>query len=787
MKTMKFRQLFFALLALLVLTCTKTFAAKTPYGILKDGTLTLYYTENRPSDALTSWFDVASSIKKIVIDKSYKDFYPTSLRDEFRNFTNLTEIVGLENLNTSKVKSMVQCFFDCSSLKKLDLSTFNTESVTDMSSMFCGCSSLTELNISSFNTSNVTNMTQMFSGCGSLKEIDLSSFDIRNVTDMSRMFQVCNFKTIDLTSFDTKNAKHIKVNDMFSNCRNVETIYVDPDKWSNANLEGTMFYNCFQLSGGNGTVYDYHTDDNSIDYAIIGKGNTPGYLTSKDQTKPKLKVEITRKPQTDYAQGENFNLEDGKLTVTQPNGQQQTVELERLSKWITGYDKLKLGEQKITVNCFSQELNFTVKVSDKLMPYREFDSKTGTVTFYYGKYKADTYCGMSLKDIGVEKIKKVVFMSSFVDYRPTNLRDFFENCTNLTEIVGLNYFNTENTTNLAYLFHNCTSLKTIDISSFLIKKVWTAAYMFLGCSNLTTIYANAFCKFDQVNTGNMFKGCEKLKGGNSTVYSADNVDGKYAVIDKKDQPGYFTLKQVQTILSVPEVKNPLVYTGKEMDLISVPQHNVGTVTYSLDGKTYSKDLPKAVNVGVYKVWYKVDETPEYTGIDARSVTAVVEKGQNKITLPPSAAGNLKLSNKPLVLISGGKSAFGNVLYSLKEDGEYTEELPAVESAGEYTVYYKAEESDNYFGSEAESITVTVDAATPVGELPVISDKVKVWSFDKKVFIESDNGVAYTISDLSGRILKSGVTVSSHEELSLNFASGSVLVVKAGGKTFKLMY
>ena len=83
---------------------------------------------------------------------------------------------------------------------------------------------------------------------------------------------------------------------MFSNCRNVETIYVDPDKWSNANLEGRMFYNCFQLSGGNGTVYDSHTDDNSIDYAIIGTGNTPGYLTSKDQTKPKLKVEITVSP-----------------------------------------------------------------------------------------------------------------------------------------------------------------------------------------------------------------------------------------------------------------------------------------------------------------------------------------------------------------------------------------------------------------------------------------------------------------------------------------------------------
>ena len=755
---MKFRQYLFAVLALLVLTCTKTFAAKTPYGILKDGTLTLYYAENKPENAITDWSSKASSIKKVVIDKSYVDYYPTSLENWLLGCNNLTEIVGLEYLNTSKVKDMEGMFNGCSSLKKLDLSMFNTSAVIDM--------------------------TDMFSGCSSLEEINLSSFDIKNCWHSVRMFKGCKtLRTLDLTSFDTEKLEEIR--DMFSGCSNIETIYVDPEKWSCENFVAWgMFYGCFLLYGGTGTVYDHDVWNNSHD-AFVGDG---GYLTSKDQTKPQLKVEIARMPKTDYAEGEKLNLENGVLTVTQPDGEKQTIDLSNISSLrFSGYDRFKFGEQKIEIDCFDQKLSFTVKVSDKESPYRLFDSKTGTVTFYYGKYKADAYCGMSFNEIELAKIKKVVFDPSFVDYRPTDLYKFFADCKNLTEISGLNYLNTEETTNLERLFENCTSLKTVDISSFVLKSARYAMYMFSGCSNLTTIYASAYCNFNKVNNGNMFTGCVKLKGGNSTAYSADNVDGKYAVIDKKDQPGYFTLKQVQTILYAPEVKNPLVYTGKDIELISEAKHNFGIVTYSLDGKSFSKDLPTAVDAGKYTVWYKVDETPEYTGIDARSVTVFVEKAQNKITLPPSAAGNLKFSGKPLVLISGGKAAFGNVLYSLEADGEYTEELPSAEAAGEYTVYYKAEESDNYFGSEAESMTVTVNAATPVGELPVINGKVKVWSFDKKVFIESVSGVSYIISDLSGRILKSGVTVSSHEELTLNLTSGSVLVVKAGGKTFKLMY
>ena len=41
----------------------------------------------------------------------------------------------------------------------------NTNNVTDMSGMFYECSSLKEINLSNFNTDNITNMKSMFYGC----------------------------------------------------------------------------------------------------------------------------------------------------------------------------------------------------------------------------------------------------------------------------------------------------------------------------------------------------------------------------------------------------------------------------------------------------------------------------------------------------------------------------------------------------------------------------------------------------------------------------------------------
>ena len=76
-------------------------------------------------------------------------------------------------------------------IKKI-ISKFNTNNVIDMSGMFYECSSLKKLNLSNFNTYNVTNIGCMLFRYLSLEELNLSNFNTNNVIDMDSMFCGCS-------------------------------------------------------------------------------------------------------------------------------------------------------------------------------------------------------------------------------------------------------------------------------------------------------------------------------------------------------------------------------------------------------------------------------------------------------------------------------------------------------------------------------------------------------------------------------------------------------------------
>ena len=105
--------------------------------------------------------------------------------------------------------NMKGMFYNCLSLKELNLSSFNTNKVTNMSYMFYNCSSLKELNLSSFNTNNVTDMSRMFRDCSSLNELNLSSFNTKNVTNMSNIFSDI-YSSCKLQSRDNKILEEFK-------------------------------------------------------------------------------------------------------------------------------------------------------------------------------------------------------------------------------------------------------------------------------------------------------------------------------------------------------------------------------------------------------------------------------------------------------------------------------------------------------------------------------------------------------------------------------------------------
>ncbi len=78
-----------------------------------------------------------------------------------------------------------------------------------------------------------------------------------------------------------------------------------------------------------------------------------------------------------------------------------------------------------------------------------------------------------------------------------------------------------------------------------------------------------------------------------------------------------------------------------------------------------------------------------------------------------------------------------------------------------------------------------DIKTPVSEiLPVAS--VKVWSYDKTIFIQTQPGTSYRIVDVSGRVLKDGVTNTSRDEIRLGIRGGIVIVI-INGKSYKVSY
>jgi bacterial surface protein 26-residue repeat protein (3 repeats) (fragment) len=61
---------------------------------------------------------------------------PISCRNWFYGFTNLVEVKNIENLYTDKCEDMYFMFYNCSSLKEINLKYFETSNVTDMRCMF---------------------------------------------------------------------------------------------------------------------------------------------------------------------------------------------------------------------------------------------------------------------------------------------------------------------------------------------------------------------------------------------------------------------------------------------------------------------------------------------------------------------------------------------------------------------------------------------------------------------------------------------------------------------------
>ena len=219
------------------------------------------------------WYTYNNNISRVVFEASFANARPTSCYAWFQNFKNLTQIAGIENLNTENVTSMRDMFNGCSSLTSLDLTNFNTAKVTDMKLLFANCSALESLDLSMFNTENVTSMPSMFNGATNLKTLNVSNFNTEKVNNMGHMFANCpNLTSLDLSSFNTKGVEY--VDNIFKNCSNLTTIYASENFAFGSGLKNgaDMFLGCDKLKGFIEYSKNTDTDKNNSEFANYKTG-----------------------------------------------------------------------------------------------------------------------------------------------------------------------------------------------------------------------------------------------------------------------------------------------------------------------------------------------------------------------------------------------------------------------------------------------------------------------------------------------------------------------------------
>jgi len=132
------------------------------------------------------WVVFQSICKKVIFEKSFVNVKPNSCNSWFFNFTDLTSIEGLTNLDTSEVTDM-SYMFQAYKGEYLDLTGFDTSKVTDMTQMFCYCGYVKAIVIGDkWNTTKVTVSDAMFTGCNALVGEDGTAYDEDAAKDVTK-------------------------------------------------------------------------------------------------------------------------------------------------------------------------------------------------------------------------------------------------------------------------------------------------------------------------------------------------------------------------------------------------------------------------------------------------------------------------------------------------------------------------------------------------------------------------------------------------------------------------
>ena len=166
----------------------------------------------------------------------------------------------------------------------------------------------------------------------------------------------------------------------------------------------------------------------------------------------------------------------------------------------------------------------------------------------------------------------------------------------------------------------------------------------------------------------------------------------YTIVEEKID--IIVTKADATITTIPNAINDLVYSGEEQTLITEGSAEGGNIVYSLDGNTFTENVPTATNAGEYTVYYKVvgDENHNHvTGTNPIVVT--IKKAILTITAEDKSVTYGEEAPTYSAAYSGWKAQDNEEV--LVGEMTFECEYNTDSKVGTYTIYIGGVEAQNY--------------------------------------------------------------------------------------------
>ncbi|MCL2199861.1 MAG: BspA family leucine-rich repeat surface protein, partial [Defluviitaleaceae bacterium] len=520
-----------------------------------DGPTTLNITGsdiNMSPSAYSPWIAWSDYIERIVISGSI--IAGASLEGLFSGLGRVTSIDGLHNIDTSGVLNMARVFSGLGATSgsltyiPLDLSGWNTSNVTDMSGMFANANVSAELN---WDVRNVQSMASMFQGSGK-RGLFLQYFEIDSLTDVSFMFQdAIHLEILNLENWDMSGT--MQTTNMFLRATTLQQLTVGAGFRFVGN-PGLPPVPTFQATGywqnvGAGTVDNplgtyVFTSDELVDFY-----STPGFADTwvwqRQSIPPNVPMPMPPAPAT-------CGCPLGICTITQ---------------------------QGILTNQGSN------------LPWRFYSC--GTLVADSGT-KNNTGIDFGQWQVFRDQIHRVVFTGPVIGVG--SLRGTFHQMLNVTEIVGLEHFDTSAVTDMGSMFMGASSITNLNLSSWNTENVQFMTSMFDGTTSLNSLN---IAGWDTRNVTDMSGMLRITATGQPSVrrLTMGGINFRFSDIHS-------------TIPPIPPVPTNAAYTGHWINVY------MGTAENPQGWASTSTELMESFNIPSHFVdtwvWQRVDSLTEET-------------------------------------------------------------------------------------------------------------------------------------------------------------------------------